>query len=137
MPVVKMFPFFFSLASLVLCGCGNKETSENRHAAQQRIARESQEYLEASATRNAPVIAARHNLSVELVRRIILFNGGEQTRAITKLATNPKLEMKELVPDQRALLDQLAAQEHVERRTIGDVLFDNAILNCEDRSRAD
>src|SRR4051812_8856245 len=134
---MRMFPGLFLLA-LMSQGCGGHDAADNKLREQdERTAQEIRDVADATTTKNAPLIAARHNLSIAQVKRILLLNRDEESRAFNRVVANPTSRMADLVPDNASALDAIADQEHLERRVVGDVLFDNAVLICADKGNVD
>lgn len=129
------------IAAVIVCALTvacHKAENQSNSAAAEKADKELQEMEEAFKTRHATIIAARHGITVDVVRRVILAHNKKQERDAEEESARidaRKFSISEIVaPDVGPLMQELAAREGISVQMVAEILYDAAVFGCEDRN---
>lgn len=119
--------------AVLLLACNNR-SSPPSSLQQRKAEQELQDLKEAPVARRAALIAVRHGVATDMVKRVLLRReDGPTMEKRMKAFEEGKISVAEMVsPDRRPHIEQLAREEGVDLKLIANIIFDNAVLACEE-----
>ncbi len=123
----------FCAGLAVLAGCSDRAAEARKEA---ETHAELQEFMDTRASRHAPLIAAKLNINAEAVRAILV----QRARAkldFTAFEQSGKLKDFVRPREDASTFDSIGLPHGLAAQQVAQILYDAAVLDCEENSHGD